>query len=288
MIVKINGEQPFQILADNFSISPSESSYVLQVSADGKEYSDLFSVGAGITRMITGVAAGSFYRLKNNTSEVSVNWRKSCGGGSEGGATELKPMESLPMTADEGAVAATVEGVFQFNDGTWNPIGGSDEELAQRVDEIEETTSIALNDLNDRVVDLEEGGGSGGETPTYIFWDTVRGISAEGFWRAVDEYGDTHLRYLLYIQGNYSSPIQWNINDDERTAMFTFTTGNEMTMIMVDGDENVMSANAPLIMSYLEGGTYEPVGSVVAVSQEDYDAMVEEGSVDGSTLYIIR
>ena len=127
MIIKISGEAPFQVLASNFTISPAESAYTLQVSADGKEYSDLFAVAANITRMVTGVASGSFYRLKNNTGGVSINWRK-CSGtdGSDGTANELKPMKDLPLTADEGAVAATEEGLYQYKDGQWVKIETGD------------------------------------------------------------------------------------------------------------------------------------------------------------------
>lgn len=123
MITKIVAEQPFQILGSSFSISPSSNAYTLQISADGENYSDLFNVAANTTRMITGVSAGSFYKLKGNTDEVSVNWRKDCGG-DDGTAMEIKPMQSLPLTADEGSVVATVGGVFQFKNGAWKKIEG--------------------------------------------------------------------------------------------------------------------------------------------------------------------
>lgn len=90
MITKIQGEQPFQVLTNNFSISPSQEGYTLQISADGKQFSNLFSVGAGVTRLVTGVAANSYYRLLGNESEVSVNWMKTCiteGGSGGSGAT---------------------------------------------------------------------------------------------------------------------------------------------------------------------------------------------------------
>lgn len=85
MITKISGESPFQVLTSNFSISPSESGYQLEISADGVNYSPLFTVGAGVTRLVTGVAANSYYRLAGNTSDVVVNWQKSCGGDDHGG-----------------------------------------------------------------------------------------------------------------------------------------------------------------------------------------------------------
>lgn len=85
MVQKITGEAPFQVLATNFSISPSQQDYTLQISADGTNYSDLFTVSAGQTKMVTNVANGSYYRMKNNTSEVSINWRTQCNDGQGGG-----------------------------------------------------------------------------------------------------------------------------------------------------------------------------------------------------------
>lgn len=114
MKIKINREQPFQVLATNFSIGPSSSGYDLQISADGVNYTTLFSVGANVTRMVTGVANGSYYKLAGNTDEdVIVNWFRQCddgqgGGGSgsqgpQGPAGEaenyfLEPASALPQT----------------------------------------------------------------------------------------------------------------------------------------------------------------------------------------------
>lgn len=98
MVQKITGEVPFQVLATNFSISPSTEGYTLQISADGVNYTDLFAVGANVTRMVTGVANGSYYRLSGNNSTVSINWRSQCtdgqsgGGGGEGSQGPMGPM----------------------------------------------------------------------------------------------------------------------------------------------------------------------------------------------------
>lgn len=86
MLIKISSEQPFQIMASAFIIGASQSGYTLQFSADGTNYSDLFSVGAGVERMVTNVAANAYYKLRGNTSEVSVNYGKDCGGGGGEGA----------------------------------------------------------------------------------------------------------------------------------------------------------------------------------------------------------
>ena len=104
----IRGEQPFQVLATNFSIGPSSEGYTLQISADGNNYSDLFAVGANTTRMVTGVANGSYYRLSGNNSEVTVNWQTQCSDGGSGAivpATEttlggIKVGDGLSITAD--------------------------------------------------------------------------------------------------------------------------------------------------------------------------------------------
>lgn len=88
MIYSITNDQPFQVLSTNFSISPSESGYNLQISANGIDYTDFATVGAGVTRQFTGMANGNFYRLSGNTGTVEVNWMRECspaGGGGGGG-----------------------------------------------------------------------------------------------------------------------------------------------------------------------------------------------------------
>lgn len=86
MTTNVSREQAFSVLATNFSISPSSSGYTLQVSADGVNYSDLFAVGANVTRMVTGVASGSFYKLRGNTdTNVIINWERQCNDGQGGG-----------------------------------------------------------------------------------------------------------------------------------------------------------------------------------------------------------
>lgn len=85
MVYKLNGEQPFQVLSSDFSISPSESGYELYFSADGFNYTSFATVGAGVTRQFTGMNAGNYYKLMGNTGEVSVNWERDCCGGQGGG-----------------------------------------------------------------------------------------------------------------------------------------------------------------------------------------------------------
>jgi len=112
-IQKIQGEQPFQVLATNFSIGPSNEGYTLQISANGNDYSDLFSVGANVTRMVTGVANGSYYRLSGNNSEVSINWRTQCNDGGSGGGSGSGSTVSVNQILSAGTEIAqiSVDGV---------------------------------------------------------------------------------------------------------------------------------------------------------------------------------
>jgi len=148
MITKITGEQPFQVLTNNFSISPSSEGYTLQISADGTNFSNLFTVGAGVTRLVTGVAANSYYRLSGNQSKVSINWMKTCV--TEGGAAgnELTPVTEFPLNADPGTVVALASGdtvsVYQYDGENWNEVGGNTED-------IELPIAAAVNDLKGNI-----------------------------------------------------------------------------------------------------------------------------------------
>lgn len=141
MITKITGEAPFQVMSSNFSISPSQEGYTLQISADGKQYSNLFSVGAGVTRLVTGVAANSYYRLLGNQSQVSINWMKTCvTEGGSGSGTELTPVAEFPLGAAEGTVVALASGdtvgLYQFIDGEWVLVGADDPTKLLAVNEL--------------------------------------------------------------------------------------------------------------------------------------------------------
>ena len=98
----IQGEAPFQILASNFSISPSQEDYTLQISANGTDFSDLFVVSAGQTKMVTNVANGSYYRLKDNESTVTINWRTQCDDGQGGGGGGQGPQGPMGPAGPQG------------------------------------------------------------------------------------------------------------------------------------------------------------------------------------------
>ena len=106
------------------------------MGATSQDFSTLFSVGANTPRMVTNVANGSYYRLKGNSGEVSVNWQRTCkGGGGEGGSnTELDPVMDFPAGAVAGTVvaytgSASAAGVYQYDGTDWVPVGGDTEEI---------------------------------------------------------------------------------------------------------------------------------------------------------------
>lgn len=76
MIKSINGEEPFQIINNGFSISPSNESYTLSYSADGSTYTDWDeSVPAGENLVVTGLPLlPTFFKLKGNQSTVTLNY----------------------------------------------------------------------------------------------------------------------------------------------------------------------------------------------------------------------
>lgn len=93
MIYNISGEQPFQVLSDSFSVSPSQSGYDLYLSADGFNYSRFATVASGTTKQFTGMNNGNYYILSGNTSDVKVNWERDCGGGGGGGAAGVSSLD---------------------------------------------------------------------------------------------------------------------------------------------------------------------------------------------------
>ena len=93
MIYTIQGEQPFQVLSESFSVSPSESGYDLYLSADGFNYSQFATVASGVTRQFTSMNEGNYYKLIGNTGEVKVNWMKDCSGGGGGGTAGVSSLD---------------------------------------------------------------------------------------------------------------------------------------------------------------------------------------------------
>lgn len=180
MLIKISSEQPFQIMASAFIIGASQSGYTLQFSADGTNYSDLFSVGAGVERMVTNVAANAYYKLRGNTGDVSVNYGKDCGGGGGEGAgvSSVNGKSGAVNLANINGFDLTNESAIGVYTGVWS---GNKHYLAK---ENSQQGGMFLATINgqpiitdkDTPLDIQVGGGSG----DYSVVDTLPEATKEG------------------------------------------------------------------------------------------------------------
>ena len=124
MIIKVQNSNAFQILSSAMVIGPSQTGYQLEVAADGRNFSPLFSVGPNVTRQATNLSSGAYYRLNGNVGEVVVNWRTSCVTEGGGDSSELQPIDYFPLDAVEGTVisytgSSSASGVYQFDGNEW-------------------------------------------------------------------------------------------------------------------------------------------------------------------------
>ena len=230
----INREQPFQVLSTNFSIGPSSSGYDLQISADGVNYTTLFSVGANTTRMVTSVSSGSFYRLSGNTDEdVVVNWQRQCNDGQGGGGGQY----ILPPATEQTLGGIKVgDGLSITNDGTLSTSGsggGSDVVYVNHLSDAEAVaaevgTLIVLNN----------------EDPTFAnaTWTNNRNYSLE--YGGLEEdfelarwewYGARFHLYMgengqFYLKQTLSGEDDVIYNMDSESGSFTASTPNSITI----------------------------------------------------------
>lgn len=153
MITKVTGEQPFQVLATNFSISPSQQGYTLQISADGVNYSNLFAVSPNVTRMVSGVANGSYYRLSGNTSEVVINWSRQCSTG--GGDVDLTDYYTSAQTNTQIQSAVTAAVTEIENELSDYATSGDIQTINERINTKDEVISIALNELHAEIENID-------------------------------------------------------------------------------------------------------------------------------------
>ena len=73
--LKIKGEQPFQILAHSFAVTPSAEGYTLNYSANGVEYTAWEeATPANETLVVNGVAKLMYFKLVGNASDVEINF----------------------------------------------------------------------------------------------------------------------------------------------------------------------------------------------------------------------
>ena len=277
MQYKITNEQPFQVLCSSFSISPSQQNYTLNISADGVNYSPLFTVASGQTRLVTGVASGSFYKLVGNQSQVTVNWVRSCnssGSGGGGNAGELEPVSEFPLDAPEGTVVALASGdtvgVYQYDGSEWIPVAGGDmsnyytkaqtnaaisaatSPIQSQVDDIERVTATALTELHDSILELS---------------GATQGYATEA-----------------YVDAAITSATQDFVTEEDLTGYTSMQDFEDFQDAISVKEEVVAAALVDLDGKKVES---EDIHYMVSISQADYDALVSGGTVDSGTFYII-
>ena len=149
MLTKVHGSDSFQVLTSSFSISPSEQGYVLNISANGKDFSPLFTVGAGVTRLVTGMASGSYYKLVGNESDVVVNWVRTCvtEGGSGGSGATYTAGDYIDITQDVISVTGITPDLYLTSADTQNFATSADVQSAYTIldDHITEVEEIAAS-----------------------------------------------------------------------------------------------------------------------------------------------
>ena len=172
MIVKVQNNNAFQILTNAIVIGPSQTGYQLEVAADGRNFSPLFSVGPNVTRQATNLSSGAYYRLNGNVGEVSVNWVRSCVTEGGGDSSELQPIDYFPLDAVEGTVisytgTSSASGVYQFDGNEWTEVGAdlspywtsaqtqsAITAVEDHLYDVEEVTASALTELHDNIQEL--------------------------------------------------------------------------------------------------------------------------------------
>ena len=72
---KVHAETPFQVLAHSFAVSHAETSYTLEYSADGYDYTEWEeSTPANETLFVVDIPKMTYFRLKGNTGDVVITY----------------------------------------------------------------------------------------------------------------------------------------------------------------------------------------------------------------------
>ena len=316
MQYKIIDERPWQILSNAMTIGPSSTGYQLQVAADGRNYTTLFTVSAGITRQITNLSSGSYFRMKGNVGEVTVNWVRDCSGGGGGNAGELEPVNEFPVDAPAGTVVALASGdtvgVYQYDGTDWAPIGGGDmsnyytkaetdaaitsatqdfvteaditaatSPIQEQVDDIERVTATALTELHDSILELS---GATGDYATEAYVDAAITGATQDFVSEEDLTGYTSQQDFQDFQDAISvkeEVIASAITElhDSIPDVSDFVTTGDIQSFVTSGDvaTQISSATQNMVES-------TSVSTIVTLTQAQYDALAVK---DPHTFYII-
>lgn len=289
MIIKVQNEAPFQVLTGAFTIGPSQTGYELQVGATSDNFTTLFSVGANTTRMVTNVANGSYYRLKNNVGEVSVNWSRTCvtPGGSGGAGNELTPVTEFPVGAEAGTVVALASGdtygIYQYDGTDWNPAGG---EVDLSAFWTSAETQSAITAVEDHLFDVEQVTASAlTELHDGLLEVSGRTVDLSGYYTSGQTDAAISAATSLYTPTSGFSTINGSAITNGGDIVIQGGGDTQELQDQIDTLDEVVSAAIVQLNDTKVGST--DIKNIVKLTQAAYDALVQGGTVDPYTFYII-
>lgn len=324
MIITVKNSAPFQILTSAMVIGPSQTGYQLEVAADGRNFSPLFSVGPNVTRQATNLSSGAYYRLNGNVGDVVVNWRTSCVTEGGGSGTELQPVADFPLNAVEGTVisytgSSSASGVYQYDGNEWTEVGANIDLSAywtsaetqsaitaveDHLFDVEQVTASALTELHDGLLEV-----SGRTVDMSDYWTSAQTEDAI----SAATSGKADAANIAANTGNYIFP-KWNsqgiisgtsqqvfksyllVNDEGTGAYFFMNSSKYETQNKALKLYTPLSAGTAGDILVSAGANQAPVwttdnkvssSSVSTIwkgSQAEYDAITTK---DPNTFYII-
>lgn len=240
MIYKIENEQHFQVLSSSFSVSPSESGYVLMFSANGFDFSEFTTVAAGQNKQFVNMSNGNYYYLSGNTDTVEVNWERECHGGGGGGTAGVSSLDG-----QTGALTTkTINGNAILGSGNIEISGGdSAATIVSAVTEANAYTDSAITAQQFKTINGSGITGSGnlvieGGSGDYVVVDALSAITApyEGMVAFVPASG-INLDDFVVPSVTYSgvSITGWSYGTPTWTIMQGESTDNVLWVYSEDG-----------------------------------------------------
>lgn len=275
MIYTISNEDIFQVLSSSFSIGPSETGYELQVGADSRSFTTLFSVGANTPRMVTNVANGSYFRLKNNTGNVKVNWERVCSDDSGGGfdPSVLEPYWTSAQTKDY--VDEAVSGISL--DGYWTSAQTQSAItiVEDHLFDVEQVTASALTELHEGLMEVSGRSVSTEEIELPIA-AAVNDLKGNIEARLDQQYYKKKEVNDIAARKVEAEQVDVQIKDYVDPAI------TEVNDTIEDKELPVSAAINDLNTNKVSGSG---ITKIQSISQADYDALTVK---DPTTLYIIK
>ena len=285
----VKNDTPFQILTSAIVIGPSQTGYQLEVAADGKNFSPLFTVGANVTRQATNLSSGAYYRLNGNVGDVIVNWVRSCvtPGGSGGAGNELTPVTEFPLGAEAGTVVALASGdtygIYQYDGTDWNPAGG-EVDLSAYWTSAE--TQSAITAVEDHLFDVEQVTASAlTELHDGLLEVSGRTVDMSGYYTSGQTDAAISAATSLYTPTSGFSTINGSAITNGGDIVIQGGGDTQELQDQIDTLDEVVSAAIVQLNDTKVGST--DIKNIVKLTQAAYDALVQGGTVDPYTFYII-